>query len=158
MLNYSCHLLFHVSLTLCDQFFLRFISPPRCLWVRSRGNRWRDEIADKRAELRSLQDLRYQGPEPKHQLGGARRWRRTGLQWDVNLFECHPSCKVAVLTIKCAWKKRVLILMVQDVNSSAYLSESCRQDQNTTYFKKTDIYKSFVWSKSWKTPSVIIRP
>lgn len=34
--------------------------------------------------------------------------------------------------------------MVQDVNSSAYLSESYRQDQNTTYFKKTDIYKSLI--------------
>lgn len=31
-------------------------------------------------------------------------------------------------------EKRVLILMVQDVNSSAYLSESCGQDQNTTCF------------------------
>src|SRR5690606_5577288 len=31
------------------------------------------------AELRALQDLRYQGPEPEHHLGAAAGWRGAGL-------------------------------------------------------------------------------
>lgn len=65
-----------------------YIYPPRCVWVCSHGNWRRDEIADKCTKLCPLQDLRYQGPKPKHQLGGARRWRGTSLQWDVRLFWC----------------------------------------------------------------------
>ncbi len=41
------------------------------------------EASDQRAELRPLQDLRYQGPDPEHQLGGARRRRRTQLSEHV---------------------------------------------------------------------------
>lgn len=61
-----------------------YFSSSRCVWVCSCGNwRW-NEIADKRTKLRPLQDLWYQGPEPKHQLGGARRRRRSSLQRNVN--------------------------------------------------------------------------
>ena len=43
----------------------------------------RAEIRDQRAELRSLQDVRHQGPDPEYQLGGARRRRRTELSEHV---------------------------------------------------------------------------
>src|ERR1700760_1616928 len=33
-------------------------------------------ICDQRAELRALQDLRYQGPQPQHHMGAARGRRR----------------------------------------------------------------------------------
>src|SRR5487761_625688 len=36
-------------------------------------------LCHQRAELRPLQDLRHQGPEPEHHLGAARRRRRTEL-------------------------------------------------------------------------------
>ena len=36
-------------------------------------------LRDQRAELRALQDLRYQGPQPEHQLGAARGRRRPEL-------------------------------------------------------------------------------
>ncbi len=36
-------------------------------------------LRDQRAELRPLQDLRHQGPEPEHHLGAARRRRRAEL-------------------------------------------------------------------------------
>src|SRR5262249_53180105 len=36
-------------------------------------------LCDQRAELRSLQNLRYQRPQPEHHLGAARRWRRPEL-------------------------------------------------------------------------------
>lgn len=61
-----------------------FFSSSRCVWVCSCGNRRWNEIADKRTKLRPLQDMWYQGPEPKHQLGGAGRRRRTSLQRNVN--------------------------------------------------------------------------
>src|SRR5215475_9626282 len=39
----------------------------------------RATLRDQRAELRALQDLRYQGPESEYYLGSARRRRRTEL-------------------------------------------------------------------------------
>ena len=48
--------------------------------VRVRGEReGRGTPGDQRAELRPLQDLRYQGPDPEHRLGRARGRRRTEL-------------------------------------------------------------------------------
>ena len=43
----------------------------------------RAALRHQRAELRPLQDLRYQGPEPEHQLGRARGRRRTELSGNV---------------------------------------------------------------------------
>ena len=43
-----------------------------------RGGR-QSALRDQRAELRPLQNLRHQGPEPEHQLGAARRRRRAEL-------------------------------------------------------------------------------
>ena len=40
-------------------------------------------LRHQRAELRPLQDLRHQGPEPEHQLGAAARRRRAGLSEHV---------------------------------------------------------------------------
>src|SRR5712691_1124979 len=40
-------------------------------------------LRDQRAELRPLQDLRHQGPEPEHRLGAAGRRRRTELREHV---------------------------------------------------------------------------
>ena len=45
--------------------------------------RRRAAAADQRPELRSLQNLRHQGPDPEHQLGHARRRRRTQLSEHV---------------------------------------------------------------------------
>src|SRR5215475_8926286 len=42
-------------------------------------------LRDQRAELRALQDVRHQGPEPEHRLGAARRRRRPQLHWHVIL-------------------------------------------------------------------------
>ncbi len=42
-----------------------------------------DAPADQRAELRALQDLRHQGPDPEHRLGDAARRRGPGLQRHV---------------------------------------------------------------------------
>ena len=47
--------------------------------VRVGGGRGRRALPDQRPELRSLQDVRYQGPEPEHRLGHARRRRRAEL-------------------------------------------------------------------------------
>ena len=43
----------------------------------------RPEVRDQRAELRPLQDVRHQGPDAEHQLGGARGRRRTELSEHV---------------------------------------------------------------------------
>ena len=53
--------------------------------VRDRARRCRDQpqAPDQRAELRPLQDLRHQGPDPEHQLGGARGRRRAELSEHV---------------------------------------------------------------------------
>ena len=45
-------------------------------WVEEGG---RAAVRDQRAELRPLQNLRHQGPEPEHHLGSARRRRRAEL-------------------------------------------------------------------------------
>ncbi len=45
----------------------------------SRERQGRGPAADQRAELRPLQDLRHQGPDPEHRLGHARRRRRSHL-------------------------------------------------------------------------------
>ena len=47
--------------------------------LRMGGGGRRAALRDQRAELRALQDLRHQGPEPEHQLGAARRRRRAEL-------------------------------------------------------------------------------
>ena len=51
-------------------------------WVEEGGQA---ALRHQRAELRALQDLRYQGPEPEHQLGGARGRRRAELSGHVRL-------------------------------------------------------------------------
>ena len=53
--------------------------------VRDRARRCGDQpqASDQRAELRPLQDLRHQGPDPEHQLGGARGRRRAELSEHV---------------------------------------------------------------------------
>ena len=43
--------------------------------------------ADQRAELRPLQDLRHQGPDPEHQLGGAGGRRRAELSEHVKRYQ-----------------------------------------------------------------------
>ena len=52
--------------------------PGRGLRV-DRGRRGRAALPDQRRQLRPLQDLRHQGPQPEHQLGAAGRWRRAEL-------------------------------------------------------------------------------
>jgi hypothetical protein len=44
----------------------------------------RQSLPDQRPELRPLQDLRHQGPQPEHQLDGARRRRRPELSEHVS--------------------------------------------------------------------------
>lgn len=56
----------------------------RCLRVRPAGVGRRAASGDQRSELHPLQDLRHQGPEPEHQLGGAGRRRRSCIQRHVN--------------------------------------------------------------------------
>ena len=56
-------------------------------WQRRRRSRGEGRaLRHQRAELRPLQDLRHQGPEPEHNLGAATRWRGTGLSRT-----CEPS-------------------------------------------------------------------
>ena len=43
----------------------------------------RAALSDQRPELRALQNLRHQGPVAEHQLGNARRWRRSELSQHV---------------------------------------------------------------------------
>ena len=47
--------------------------------LRMGGGGGQSALRDQRAELRPLQNLRYQGPEPEHHLGSARGRRRTEL-------------------------------------------------------------------------------
>ena len=51
----------------------------RRLRDRARRRRREPPPADQRAELRALQDLRHQGPDPEHPLGGPGRRRRSEL-------------------------------------------------------------------------------
>ncbi len=44
------------------------------------GEGRRGGLRYQRPELRALQDLRYQGPEPEHQLGATTGWRGAGLR------------------------------------------------------------------------------
>lgn len=78
----------NTSLCFLFPFWMTPLFPPftRCIWVRSPWDWRRYEVADQRSELRPLQDVWHQGPQPKHQLGGARRQWRTSLQWIVILF------------------------------------------------------------------------
>ncbi len=48
--------------------------------------RQQSAAADQRAELRPLQDLRHQGPDPEHRLGGAGGRRRAELPEYVSDF------------------------------------------------------------------------
>ncbi len=62
--------------------------PGRGLRIRRWGRR-RPPPADQRAELRPLQDLRHQGPDPEHRLGHPRGRRRAELyRWDVSGHGC----------------------------------------------------------------------
>ena len=47
------------------------------------GDRRLQALPDQRAELRALQDLRHQGPQPEHHLGLPRGRRRSELRGDV---------------------------------------------------------------------------
>ena len=52
--------------------------------LRVRRRRRHRAAADQRPELRALQDLRHQGPDPEHRLDPARRRRRAELRRHVN--------------------------------------------------------------------------
>jgi hypothetical protein len=51
--------------------------------------------ADQRAELRALQDLRHQGPDPEHRLGHAGGRRRAELQRHVTRPRRRPSLRAS---------------------------------------------------------------
>ena len=53
--------------------------------VRGAGGRQRSASPDQRSELHPLQDVRHQGPQPEHQLGGAAGRGGPGLQRHVDL-------------------------------------------------------------------------
>src|SRR5271166_1436279 len=53
---------------------------------------WGAPLRDQRAELRSLQNMRHQGPEPEHHLGSA------GGRWRAELSE-HVNCAVTMLPL-----------------------------------------------------------
>src|SRR5207244_4492587 len=57
----------------------------------------RAALPDQRAELRPLQNLRYQGPEPEHRLGSPRRRRRTELSEYVISFFTSPCLRAEML-------------------------------------------------------------
>ena len=59
-----------------------------------RDDKGRSEISDQRAELRPLQNLRYQGPEPEYQLGLSRRRRRPQLCRDVSAHAHKPGARI----------------------------------------------------------------
>src|SRR3546814_16594120 len=59
--------------------------PGRHLRDRARRRRRISTPADQRAELRPLQNLRYQGPDAEHRLGHAGRRRRAQLPEPVSL-------------------------------------------------------------------------
>lgn len=73
----------------------------RCLRVRPAGVGRRSASGDQRSELHPLQDLRHQGPEPEHQLGGAGRRRRSCIQRHVNT-TATDSCTFISQT-SCSW-------------------------------------------------------
>ena len=57
---------------------------------------WRTAAADQRPELRPLQDLRHQGPDPEHQLGHARRRRRPQLPEHVSCLPDGAHCRAGI--------------------------------------------------------------
>jgi hypothetical protein len=59
--------------------------------VRNRRGSQRPAPADQRLELRALQDLRYQGSDAEHPLGGTRGWRRAQLSQHVSELATCPS-------------------------------------------------------------------
>lgn len=61
-----------------------YVNVTRCLRVRASGVGRRSASGDQCSELHPLQDVRHQGPEPEHQLGGAGRRRRPCIQRHVN--------------------------------------------------------------------------
>src|SRR5262245_33425574 len=68
------------------------------------GGGGRAEIRDQRAELRPLQNLRYQGPQSKHHLGSARRRGRSELLEyvippRVRSRSCHTSQVKLILVV-----------------------------------------------------------
>ncbi|CAM5230730.1 hypothetical protein RLIN73S_04106 [Rhodanobacter lindaniclasticus] len=67
--------------------------------VRVRGRAGRPAPADQRSELRALQDLRHQGPDPEHRVGGAPGWRPQ-LQQHVSrgLHEAQAGAHIALCT------------------------------------------------------------
>lgn len=113
----------NTSLCFLFPFWMTPLFPPftRCIWVRSPWDWRRYEVADQRSELRPLQDVRHQGPQPEHQLGGARRQRRTSLQRNViSLFiqTYHEAPIVAVRSeggnLKCGVCKNTFRACCQD--------------------------------------------
>ena len=62
--------------------------------LRVGGRAVRSALPDQRAELRPLQDVRHQGPEPEHHLGAARRRRRAELSEYVTR-QRHPGSDAA---------------------------------------------------------------
>ena len=62
--------------------------------------------ADQRAELRPLQDLRHQGPDPEHQLGRPRRRRRPELSQHVGLPRGAARCRCRSLPRAAAASRR----------------------------------------------------
>ncbi len=59
-------------------------------WVERGG---RPPLPDQRGQLRPLQDLRHQGPQPEHHLGAAGRRRRAELSRDVTWSGRGPAAK-----------------------------------------------------------------
>ena len=62
--------------------------------------------SDQRAELRPLQDLRHQGPDPEHQLGHARRRRRPQLPEHVSRIALALICVAALLPLAAPAHRR----------------------------------------------------
>ena len=76
-------------------------------WLEEAGG---PALRHQRAELRALQDLRYQGPEPEHQLGHARGRRRTELFGHVRPRGWKPPRGSQRQTEDRAWLSRSCIL------------------------------------------------
>jgi electron-transferring-flavoprotein dehydrogenase len=75
--------------------------PGRRLRIRGSGRR-HAAPADQRAELRALQDVRYQGSQPEHRLGHARRRRRTELSEYVRLHK--SGCRKQMPANLSVWR------------------------------------------------------
>ena len=61
--------------------------------VRGAGGWQRSASPDQRSELHPLQDVRHQGPQPEHQLGGAAGRGGPGLQRHVDLVVSSPDTR-----------------------------------------------------------------